>query len=151
MTRILLVGATSLVAALKIAEYLNLCCCIYWHFGLVFQSKHPHIIYESSEKPRQLCGVLDNQLRSSNNRRNRRSAGDMEHHHHHQQLNLQHLIKDKSEEQRGKFVSSDTRTRYNSTRDRRDVRFVPKFVETALVLDKAMVREIFYWSKDTRK
>ena len=68
----------------------------------------------------------------------------MEHHHHHQQLNLQHLIKDKSEEQRGKFVSSDTRTRYNSTRDRRDVRFVPKFVETALVLDKAMVREIFY-------
>ena len=29
---------------------------------------------------------------------------------------------------------------YNVTRVRRDVRYVPKFVETALVLDKAMVR-----------
>ena len=27
-----------------------------------YQSKHPHIIYESNERPRQLCGVLDNQI-----------------------------------------------------------------------------------------
>ena len=105
--------------------------------GFVLQSKHPHIIYESSEKPRQLCGVLDNQLRT-NNRRNRRSPED---------FNLKPgPAPDKSEEQILKFASSvelDLRTRYNSSsaRDRRDVRFVPKFVETALVLDKAMVRD----------
>ena len=45
---------------------------------------------------------------------------------------MDHLIRDKSEEHIAQ---------YNSSRHRRDVRFVPKFVETALVLDKAMVRD----------
>ena len=50
-------------------------------------------------------------------------------------------MRDESDEHRVEFASSGTRTQYNSSRHRRDVRFVPRFVETALVLDKAMVRE----------
>ena len=54
---------------------------------------------------------------------------------------MDHLIRDKSEEHIAEFATPDTKTQYNSSRHRRDVRFVPKFVETALVLDKAMVRD----------
>jgi len=85
-------------------------------YGGDLSSKHPHIIYESIEKPRQLCGVLDNQLRNTNSR-NKRGADQDDHGH----LNL--LI---------------PRFHSNTSRVKRDVRYVPKFVETALVLDKAM-------------
>ena len=118
-----------------------------------FQSKHPHIIYESIEKPRQQCAVLDNQLRNSgsNSRQKREVDSDHHHHlhlhhHHHQHL---HDNEDAGEEN---VISSEYEAAskpssarhvshvYNVTRVRRDVRYVPKFVETALVLDKAMVR-----------
>jgi len=139
-------------------------------YGGDLSSKHPHIIYESNEKPKQLCGVLDNHLRNSNYNRQKREAGsdeharDHEHHHdhHHQHdsvwkqdekdhrwgekvkntnsLNLDFRKSDVSDFaiNEDSLINSKLRTRNNVTRSRRDVRYVPKFIETALVLDKAM-------------
>jgi len=133
-------------------------------YGGDLSSKHPHIIYESNEKPKQLCGVLDNQLRNSNYHRSKRHTDDhheshahQEHnfHHHHPQeeedfswdekvnkRNLLNLDVRKSSDSesipQSSLINLKTRTRLNSTRARRDVRYVPKFIETALVLDKAM-------------
>ena len=45
----------------------------------LFQSKHPHIIYESIEKPHQHCGVLDNQLRSTGTRSRREAHQEHAH------------------------------------------------------------------------
>merc|ERR1719410_271054 len=52
-------------------------------YGGDLSSKHPHIIYESNERPRQLCGVLDNQLRNTGTRSRREREVDSDHHHHH--------------------------------------------------------------------
>ncbi len=69
-------------------------------------------MYQSDQKPKQECGVTDSQIRAYD--RTKREAGE----------SIVH---------RGEERSS------NVTRDRRDVRYVPKFIEAALVLDKAMV------------
>ena len=69
----------------------------------MFQSKHPHIVYHSDQKPRQLCGVSESQFRVYDNRMRREIGG-------------------------------------TGNRTERDVRYVNQFIETALVLDKAMVR-----------
>eukprot|EP00090_Calanus_glacialis_P003082 TRINITY_DN12230_c0_g1_i1.p1 TRINITY_DN12230_c0_g1~~TRINITY_DN12230_c0_g1_i1.p1 ORF type:complete len:1327 (+),score=242.49 TRINITY_DN12230_c0_g1_i1:487-4467(+) len=141
-------------------------------YGGDLSSKHPHIIYESNEKPKQLCGVLDNQLRNSNYHRQKRHAGDHDHEHeHHDHVHHagdhhhDHSLWNEEEEEYSwekkvknnnlldldyrksrvsdhipepSLINSKTRTRLNVTRSRRDVRYVPKFIETALVLDKAM-------------
>ena len=77
--------------------------------------KHPHIIYQSDERPRQLCGVLDkmNGVRNSNYNRQKRDYSQFDW----------------------------------GNRTKRDVRYVPKFIETALVLDKAMVSSVFQMPK----
>ena len=69
----------------------------------MFQSKHPHIVYHSDQKPRQLCGVSESQFRVYDSRMRREIGG-------------------------------------TGNRTERDVRYVNQFIETALVLDKAMVR-----------
>lgn len=101
-------------------------------YGGDLSSKHPHIIYESIEKPHQHCGVLDNQLRSSGTR-SRREA--LQEHAHGEETD--EVI---SSEYRNHKLSSPRTAENNVSwaRTRRDVRYVPKFVETALVLDKAM-------------
>jgi len=145
-------------------------------YGGDLSSKHPHIIYESNEKPRQLCGVLDNQLRNSNYHRQRRHVGEDEHYdqdhgHVHRREDHDHHANNEDNDQsyseddysfekqvknnnflnldvsksrvsehipEPSLINSKIRTRSNATRSRRDVRYVPKFIETALVLDKAM-------------
>ena len=74
--------------------------------NLFFQSKHPHIVFQSDQKPNQKCGVSSSQLSSF--ARQRREATDVK----------------------------------EARREVRDVRHVNKFIETALVLDKAMVRSM---------
>ena len=75
------------------------------------QSKHPHIVYHSDQKPKQLCGVIDTQIHSYD--RSKR-ATEMD-------IRLRREIGSEA------------------NRTARDVRYVTKFIETALVLDKAMV------------
>ena len=76
------------------------------------QSKHPHIVYHSDQKPKQQCGVMDTQLHGGYDRSKRAAETDIR--------------------LRREIGSEANRTA-------RDVRYVTKFIETALVLDKAMV------------
>ena len=89
----------------------------WFHLSPQFQSNHPHVIYEYSDKSPQGCAVsssYDNPL--SGKRRKKRSA------------------------ETGSGESGNTANDFlKFIREKREVRQFQKFIELALVLDKAMV------------
>jgi len=131
-------------------------------YGGDLSSKHPHIIYESNEKPRQLCGVPETllQMRSKTFNRNKREMGDNTDRKEGEESHIFNNYKKKSDiddlinkmnkptiqRREGDDILNTLHginrregDRFgNSSRKRRDVRYVSKFIETALVLDKAM-------------
>lgn len=79
------------------------------------QRKHPHVIFEARTKVKQMCantGMLEYGLRSGNYRGGGGGGG-----------------------------KGQSKQPKSNERQKRDVREVTKYVETALVLDKAMVRD----------